>query len=71
MKNAEVQDLVGQLKAKIDHMSRQTYGKKNGERFRSVQKLNQLRDLLSTIEEIEGSVDKLQAQQDEKRNQST
>lgn len=68
MKNADVSEIVDQLRSEIDLMSRQTYGKKNGERFKSVQKLNQLRNLLSKIEEIDGSVDELLAEQHQKRN---
>jgi len=71
MRNADVQEVVVQLKARIDQMSRNTYGKKNGERFKSVQKLNQLRNLLSTIEEIDGSVEDLLEKQQRKRNAST
>lgn len=71
MKSRDVNEIVGQLKSEIDQMSRQTFGKKNGERFKSVQKLNQLRHLLSTIEEIDGSVDELLEEQHQKRNPST
>jgi hypothetical protein len=71
MRNADVQEVVVQLKARIDQMSRNTYGKKNGERFKSVQKLNQLRNLLSTIEEIDGSVEDLLEKQQRKRDAST
>jgi len=71
MRNADVQEVVVQLKARIHQMSRNTYGKKNGERFKSVQKLNQLRDLLSTIEEIDGSVEDLLEQQQRKRDASS
>jgi hypothetical protein len=68
MRNANVQEVVVQLKARIDQISQNTYRKKNGERFKSVQKLNQLRNLLSTIEEIDGSVDHLLEEQQTKRN---
>lgn len=71
MRNANVHEVVIQLKAQIDQISRNTYGKKNGERFRSVQKLNQLRTLLSTIEEIDGSVDHLLEEQQTKRDSTT
>lgn len=71
MRNADVQEVVVQLKARIDQITRNTYGKKNGERFRSVKKLNQLRNLLSTIEEIDGSVEDLLEQQQRKRDASS
>lgn len=71
MKNADLSNLVGQLREEIQLISQQTYGKKNGERFRSVQKLNQLRNLLSTIEEIDDSVDELLAEQNQKRNHTS
>ncbi len=71
MKNTDVSEIVGQLKAEIDQMSQQAYGKKNGERFKSVQKLNQLRSLLSSIEEIDGSVDELLAKEHQKRNHAS
>jgi uncharacterized membrane protein YccC len=70
MKKADVREVVDQLRAEIDQMCHQTYGKKNGERFQSVQKLNQLRNLLSTIEELDDSLDHLLEEQDQKRKSS-
>lgn len=70
MKNEDVNEVVGQLKAEIEQISRDTYGKKNGERFKSVEKLNKLRNLLSTIEEIDDSLEGLLEEQNQKKNSS-
>lgn len=68
MKENNLKGVVAQLKADIDQVSRQTKGLKNGERFRSVRKLNDLRNILTKIEEIDRSVDNLIEQQHQKRS---
>ncbi|MEK6478712.1 hypothetical protein WJR50_14295 [Catalinimonas sp. 4WD22] len=68
MEESNIKGVVNQLKADIDQVSRQTKGLKNGERFRSVKKLNDLRTILDKITEINQSVDDLIDQQHQKRN---
>lgn len=68
MKESDIKGVVNQLKADIDQVSRQTKGLKNGERFKSVKKLNDLRTILDKITEINQSVDDLIDQQHQKRN---
>lgn len=69
MENTKIRGVVDQLKADIDQMSRQTRGLKNGERFKSVLKLHELRNILASIEEIESSVETLLEQQHNKRKE--
>lgn len=68
MKESNIKGVVNQLKEDIDQVSRQTKGLKNGERFKSVKKLNDLRTILDKITEINQSVDDLIDQQHQKRN---
>ncbi|WPP52803.1 hypothetical protein [Catalinimonas niigatensis] len=68
MKETNLKGVVEQLKADIDQVSMQTKGLKNGERFKSVRKLSDLRNILTKIEEINRSVDNLIELQHQKRN---
>ncbi|MDF9798229.1 hypothetical protein OKW21_003492 [Catalinimonas alkaloidigena] len=68
MEESNIKGVVAQLKEDIDQVSRQTKGLKNGERFRSVKKLNDLRTILDKITEINQSVDHLIDEQHQKRN---
>ncbi len=67
MKESNLKGVVEQLKADIDQINKQTNGLKNGARFRSVTKLNNLRDILHKIEEIDSSVEELIEKQHQKR----
>lgn len=68
MKESSINGVVNQLKEDIDQVSRQTKGLKNGERFKSVKKLNDLRSILDRITEINQSVDDLMNKQIQKRD---
>lgn len=68
MKETSLKEVVDQLKADIDQVSRQTKGLKNGERFKSVRKLSNLRNILTKIEEIDQSLSNLIEQQHQKRS---
>jgi len=67
MNSTEIRTAVDQLTSEIAQMSHQTQALKNGKRFKSEQKLRELRSLLVAIEEIDQSLDALLAQQQQKR----
>jgi hypothetical protein len=68
MKDRNIQLLVAQLKADLDQSSKKTYGLKNGERFRSVERLNNIRQIISSLEDIESSVEHLLEEQARKKS---
>ncbi|MEM8965273.1 MAG: hypothetical protein AAGE93_02575 [Bacteroidota bacterium] len=56
---SNVQDTVRQIQTDIDKIASQTKSLKNGERFTKIQRMNDLRQIASTLEDIDRSVDNL------------
>ncbi|MFP4090465.1 MAG: hypothetical protein ACLFUB_19220 [Cyclobacteriaceae bacterium] len=67
MKDRNIQLIVEQLKADLDQTSKATYGLKNGERFRSVERLTNIRQIIVSIEDIENALEQLMEEQSRKK----
>lgn len=59
----KIQDVVQQIRSDIDSIASRTKGLKNGERFTQIQRMNELRRIASTLEDIDHSVDDLMEKQ--------
>ena len=55
----DVKRVVDQLKADIDLMAQETKHLKNGERLSKLRKINDLRQIVSSLEDIDTSLDVL------------
>lgn len=62
----DVKRAVDQLKTDIDHIAQETKHLKNGERLAKLQKMNDLRQIVSSLEDINTSLDHLLQKQSEK-----
>lgn len=69
MKDRSIQLIVERLKADLDQTSKATYGLKNGERFRSVERLTNIRQIIVSIEDIENALEQLMDEQSRKKPQ--
>ncbi|MEM6845903.1 MAG: hypothetical protein AAF944_00505 [Bacteroidota bacterium] len=56
---SNIQNTVRQIQSNIDEIALQTKNLKNGERFSKIQRMNELRQIASTLEDIDRSVDTL------------
>ena len=55
----DVKQVVDQLKSDIDLMAQETKHLKNGERLSKLRKINDLRQIVSSLEDIDTSLDNL------------
>jgi uncharacterized protein YukE len=67
----KIQDIVQQIKSDIDQIASQTKGLKNGERFSHIKRMNELRQIATTLEDIDHSVDSLMEEQVKKKSGSS
>ena len=62
----DVKQVVDQLRSDIDHIAREAKHLKNGKRLSQLRKINDLRQIVSSLEDIDTSLDTLLQQQLEK-----
>ena len=55
----DVQRVVDQLRSDFDHLAQETKHLKNGERFSKLRKMNDLRQIINSLEDIDHSLDSL------------
>lgn len=63
---SDVKRVVDQLKSDIDQIAQETKHLKNGERLSQLRKINGLRQIVSSLEDIDTSLDTLLQRQFEK-----
>ena len=63
---SDIKRVVDQLKSDIDHIAQETKHLKNGERLSQLRKINGLRQIVSSLEDIDTSLDTLLQRQFEK-----
>lgn len=66
-KNGNIQGVCEHIKADIDCILKEAKNMNDVERFRSLQRLQELKQILSTIEDIDHSVDSLLKKQWKRR----
>ena len=66
----DVRKVIDKLKSDIDHMAQETKRLKNGERLAKLRKLNNVQQIVSSLEDIDVSLDALLKQQLEKHSPS-
>ncbi|MGB3779366.1 MAG: hypothetical protein WA960_13485 [Tunicatimonas sp.] len=59
----DVQRVVDQLRSDFDHLAQETKHLKNGERFSKLRKMNDLRQIINSLEDIDHSLDSLLQEQ--------
>ncbi len=59
----DVQRVVDQLRSDFNHLAQETKYLKNGERFSKLRKMNDLRQIISSLEDIDHSLDSLLQEQ--------
>jgi hypothetical protein len=64
----DVQRVVDQLRSDFDHLAQETKHLKNGERFSKLRKMNDLRQIINSLEDIDHSLDSLLKKQSGKNN---
>ena len=62
----DVKQVIDQLKADINNIAQESKHLKNGERLSKLRKINDLRQIVSSLEDIDTSLDQLLKQQSEK-----
>ena len=62
----DIQRVVNQLKSSVDHLAQESKHLKNGARFANLRKINDLRQIISSLEDIDSSLDGLLKKQSEK-----
>ena len=65
---SNIQNTVKQIRSNIDEIASQTKNLKNGERFTKIQRMNDLRQIATTLEDLDRSVNTLMDKQS--RNKS-
>lgn len=65
---SDIKDTVQQIKSDIDEIASKTKKLKNGERFNHIQRMNELRQIATTLEDIDNSVDSLMEEQTKKKS---
>ncbi|WKN40850.1 hypothetical protein [Tunicatimonas pelagia] len=60
---SNVQTTVQQIKSNIDEIASETKNLKNGERFTKIQRMNDLRQIASALEDLDRSVNTLMDKQ--------
>jgi len=68
---SDVQHTVKQIKSNIDAIASETKNMKNGERFSQIQRMNDLRLIATTLEDIDNSVNTLMEEQSRKKSSPT
>ncbi len=68
LQSEDIQYVCEQIKISINNMLKETKTSNEEERFEKLHKLNELKQLLSTIEDINHSVNTLLSQQLQKRS---
>ena len=63
---SDVQRVVDQLKSDINHMDQEVKNLTNGERLASLRKINDLRQIVSSLEDIDTSLEALLKKQSER-----
>lgn len=61
-----VQKVVDQLRSDFDHLAQETKHLRNGERFSKLRRMNDLRQIITSLVDIDHSLDDLLQQQSEK-----
>ncbi len=61
--HSDVQRVVDQLRSDFNHLAQETKHLKNGERFSKLRKMNDLRQIISSLEDIDHSLDSLLQEQ--------
>ncbi len=59
----DVQRVVDQLRSDFNHLAQETKHLKNGERFSKLRKMNDLRQIINSLEDIDHSLDSLLQEQ--------
>lgn len=67
----KIQDVVQQIKSDIDLIASQTKGLKNGERFTQIKRMNELKQIVISLEDIDSSLDNLMEEQARKKSGSS
>nr|WKN40157.1 hypothetical protein K4G66_15795 [Tunicatimonas sp. TK19036] len=67
----KIQDVVQQIKSDIDLIASQTKGLKNGERFSQIKRMNELKQIATTLEDIDNSLNNLIEEQARKKSGSS
>ncbi|MEM9672318.1 MAG: hypothetical protein ACFB15_17410 [Cyclobacteriaceae bacterium] len=65
---SDIQHTVKQIKSNIDAIASETKNMKNGERFSKIQRMNELRQIATTLEDIDNSVNTLMEEQSRKKS---
>lgn len=65
---SDIKYTVQQIKSNIDAIASETKNLKNGERFNRIQRMNELRLIATTLEDIDSSVDDLMQKQSKKKS---
>ena len=68
---SDIQHTVKQIKSDIDAIASETKNMKNGERFSKIQRMNDLRQIATTLEDIDNSVNTLMEEQSRKKSNPT
>jgi len=69
--HSDIQHTVKQIKSNIDAIASKTKNMKNGERFSQIQRMNDLRLIATTLEDIDNSVNTLMEEQSRKKSSPT
>jgi len=65
---SNIQNTVQQIRSNIDEIASQTKNLKNGERFTKIQRMNDLRRIASTLEDLDKSVNTLMDKQNKSKS---
>lgn len=65
---SDIQHTVKQIKSDIDAIASETKNMKNGERFSQIQRMNELRQIAITLEDIDNSLNTLIEEQSRKKS---
>ncbi|MGB3589778.1 MAG: hypothetical protein WBA23_24735 [Tunicatimonas sp.] len=65
---SNIQNTVQQIRSNIDEIASQTKNLKNGERFSRIQRINDLRQIAFTLEDIDKSVNTLMDEQNKSKS---
>lgn len=66
--HSDIQHIVQQIKSDIDAIASETKNLKNGERFHRIQRMNELRQIAVTLEDIDNSLNTLMEEQSRKKS---
>ena len=66
---SNIQNTVKQIRSNIDEIASQTKNLKNGERFTKIQRMNDLRQIATTLEDLDRSVNTLMDKQSKSKSE--